>query len=71
MAEAARTDGELDQELVLLLTEECELCGRQFEAEEEFYILIRVRRRAEGFGETVRQTAMCAQECAGVKVVKI
>jgi len=66
-----QTDGDLDQELVLLFTESCDLCGRRFGAEEEFFLLTRVRRRAEGFGEMLRQTAMCVTECAGVKVVKL
>ena len=60
-----------NEELMLLLTDSCDLCGRKFDPGEEFFLLSRVRRRAEGFGEVRRQTAMCLTECAGVKVVKI
>jgi hypothetical protein len=55
----------------LLLQERCDLCGREFQAGEVFYLLSRVELQPGGVAAVLRQSAMCIQECGGQKVVQI
>lgn len=64
-----------DDSLPYLLMTHCDLCGREFAPEEEFYRLQRLQLvEAAGGGlvaELVSEVAMCAHDCGGQEVVKI
>ena len=61
--------------MILLLTRACDLCGREFGAGEEFYLLKRVRLvpgwGGPAVGEVISEAAMCLTACGDDEVVRI
>jgi hypothetical protein len=59
-------------EIMLCFLEKCDLCGRNFIDEEEFFLLWRLRRlKNSGTCEILGEQAFCVRECGGVKTVRL